>query len=95
MVIIGKSTANNISGALFFDRLKIMIRCLTQSNLSPSELLNKLSYNLNFDSTCDTFATVSVLLLSKDGKMATICCAGSPHPIVVRSRSGFLREFFL
>lgn len=89
MVIIGKSTANNISGALFFDRLKIMIRCLTQSNLSPSELLNKLSYNLNFDSTCDTFATVSVLLLSKDGKMATICCAGSPHPIVIRSRSGF------
>lgn len=90
MIIYGRSCTTGTRAAIFYVKLKAMIRCFASQQLSPAQMLNKLSFSLNFDSSCDTFATVAAITLSQRNKEAIISLAGAPIPLITRVRNGFV-----
>lgn len=90
MIIYGRCCTSGMTAVVFYLKLKAMIRCFVSEQLTPSQLLNKISFSLNFDSSCDTFATVAAVTLSQKTKEVTISLAGVPLPLITRVRNGFV-----
>lgn len=90
LIILGKASGKGLDAALFFTRIKVMINCLVDQNLTPADLLNRLSTKLSSESTNDLFASVVALQVKAGEKRATIAIAGHAVPLINRPRSGFV-----
>lgn len=89
MIIHGKASFSNYRSSLQLLKLKAMIRCYCENLSTPSELLNRLSYALSEDKSCDVFYNLSAMCISSSGENTLISLAGSSLPIAVRNSSGF------
>ncbi|GAB4275395.1 MAG: hypothetical protein Kow0029_16470 [Candidatus Rifleibacteriota bacterium] len=90
MVIIGKSSGHGIDAAIFFTKLKSMVRAIIDAKMTPAELLNKLTVKLSEESYDELFATMLVLQINAGENEVKLACAGHPIPIVNRPRSGYV-----
>lgn len=90
LIILGKASGTGLDAALFFSRIKIMINCLVDQNLTPADLLNRLSVKLSSEVNNDLFASVVALQVKAGEKKATIAIAGHAVPLINRPRSGFV-----
>jgi hypothetical protein len=92
MIIIGKASNGGLDAALFFLRLKTMIRCLINQVKSPADLLNQLSVKLTEEGVEELFATMLVIQIKASEAEIQIACAGHNLPLINRTRNGFVES---
>jgi serine phosphatase RsbU (regulator of sigma subunit) len=88
-IIIGTTSGQGLNAALYFVRLRSIIRCLCDQPSSPAALLNSLSKILLVDSQQELFSTISVLEVKTGESEIKIAIAGHTLPMINRVRSGF------
>lgn len=92
MLIIGKTSGPGIDAAIFFTRLKTMIKTLIDNVKSPADLLNQISVKMSSDTSDELFSTIIALQITGSNREIQIASAGHANPIINRCRSGFAEQ---
>lgn len=92
LVTIADVSGKGFPASLFLSKIQTLVRALAGGIASPAELLTFLSRHMVQEQMGSLFATMFIAIVRSDSHSVVCANAGHCHPIVVRSKAGFVEE---
>ncbi|MFZ5952210.1 MAG: PP2C family protein-serine/threonine phosphatase [Candidatus Rifleibacteriota bacterium] len=90
LILTGHASGKGLDAAIYFTRLKAMIRGLASQTTSPADLLNLLSQNMAGDQGEELFTTLLAVIIKSGSREVVFANAGHSGLIINRTRNGFV-----
>ncbi|MEW6709887.1 MAG: GAF domain-containing SpoIIE family protein phosphatase [Candidatus Riflebacteria bacterium] len=90
LILAGHASGKGLDAAIYFTRLKAMIRGLVNQTASPADLLNLLSQNMAGELGEELFTTLLAVIIKAGSREVVLANAGHSGLIINRTRNGFV-----